>query len=238
MSKKPSFAFIVCAFNENPRILYALSAISSFQEKESDKYDFIKVVVDDGSTDRTSEVAKASGFNVIRNEKNIGKSESMKKAVSYLDDNKLNWDYLFFLDADLIGISDSHLNEMVSSFFENKVSMTVGLRDYGKLNFINSFLLPITGERIISKELWNLLPKDKLTGYKAEMVMNVFAQKLSKYSKVILKGVKIVYRYEKDFHFIDRSRQFINLLRMFPEIYFFYVWLYLTKKAEETLHQE
>jgi len=56
------------------------------------------LVIDDGSKDRTSEVAQLAGANVIRNDHNIGKGKSIEKAFNYA--KSMGYEILVLLDAD------------------------------------------------------------------------------------------------------------------------------------------
>lgn len=53
------------------------------------------IVIDDGSTDMTAEVANLAGATVISHEKNLGKGAAMKTALSYIDA-----DIIVFIDGD------------------------------------------------------------------------------------------------------------------------------------------
>lgn len=57
------------------------------------------LVIDDGSTDNTSKIAREKADLVIRNEKNLGKGMSLNKGISYLFENR-NFDYLITMDGD------------------------------------------------------------------------------------------------------------------------------------------
>lgn len=56
------------------------------------------IVVDDGSTDRTSEEAADAGAVVIRHERNMGKGIALNTGFTYARDN--HFDYLITMDAD------------------------------------------------------------------------------------------------------------------------------------------
>lgn len=57
------------------------------------------LVIDDGSTDNTYEIARQQADLAIRNSKNLGKGVSLKKGIAYLLKND-NFDYIITMDAD------------------------------------------------------------------------------------------------------------------------------------------
>jgi glycosyltransferase involved in cell wall biosynthesis len=56
------------------------------------------VVIDDGSTDNTADVAKLAGAEVIAHQRNLGKGAAMKTAFSYASSG--NYDILVLMDGD------------------------------------------------------------------------------------------------------------------------------------------
>lgn len=91
---------IIPAFNEEKRVVSTLDAIKSFLDVKGIEYETI--VVDDGSSDATSEVVSSSDLGrsgrltLYRNEKNMGKGYSVKKGVSIA-----RGEYMLFSNADL-----------------------------------------------------------------------------------------------------------------------------------------
>ncbi|MFW6376273.1 MAG: glycosyltransferase family 2 protein, partial [Thermoplasmatota archaeon] len=67
------------------------------KSKKVDVVDDI-LVVDDGSTDETSEIAKDFGVKVIRHKKNAGKGAAIKTIFDYASEN--GYDYLVLIDGD------------------------------------------------------------------------------------------------------------------------------------------
>jgi len=91
---------VIPAFNEEGRLANTLERIYSYLSAKGWQYEVI--VVDDGSIDRTKEIALASGLNrsgnlvLLRNEKNMGKGFSVRKGIS-----ASRFGYVLFSDADL-----------------------------------------------------------------------------------------------------------------------------------------
>lgn len=81
---------VIPAYNEESRLADTITAI-----KEIPEIDAI-VVVNDGSTDRTREVALSSGIELIDLVNNVGKGEALNRAV-----DGLQAEVVIFLDADL-----------------------------------------------------------------------------------------------------------------------------------------
>ncbi|MFH1769009.1 MAG: glycosyltransferase family 2 protein, partial [Candidatus Omnitrophota bacterium] len=82
---------LIPAYNEAARI-------GPFLE-ELNKKDVSVLVIDDGSSDRTYDIAREKADIALRNEKNIGKGVSLKTAIAFLLAN-INFDYIITMDAD------------------------------------------------------------------------------------------------------------------------------------------
>lgn len=89
---------IIPAYNEEGRLGHTLERVVAFLAAKGNPFEVI--VVDDGSTDRTSEVAEASlkgvPHRVVRNEPNRGKGYSVRRGM-LLGQGR----YMLFMDADL-----------------------------------------------------------------------------------------------------------------------------------------
>ena len=95
---KPFISVIIPAYNEAHRLPSTLTALS--QELSHVKFEYEVLVVDDGSSDHTSEVAKTfqssiKNFTVIENNKNEGKGSAIRKGMRAAQGT-----WRLFMDAD------------------------------------------------------------------------------------------------------------------------------------------
>lgn len=90
-----SISIVIPAYNEEKRLPATLAAVQEYLGRSSWESAEI-VVVDDGSRDRTVEVARAAGVRVLQNPGNRGKGYSVKHGVL---EAKHSW--ILFTDADL-----------------------------------------------------------------------------------------------------------------------------------------
>ena len=88
--KPVDFFVVIPAFNEASRIRDVISKVKKYTQKI--------MVVDDGSIDQTSEVAKKNGVLVLKHRINLGKGAAMKTGAEAAFD--LGVEAVIFLDAD------------------------------------------------------------------------------------------------------------------------------------------
>ena len=109
---EPFLSIVIPAYNEAGRIVSSLEAIQQYAEGKDFSVEVI--VVDDGSTDNTVEVASAqAGVRVLRNQGNRGKGFSVRHGVL-----EARGELILFTDADLsapIEEADKLLAAMESS---------------------------------------------------------------------------------------------------------------------------
>jgi glycosyltransferase involved in cell wall biosynthesis len=140
-------AIILPAYNEEENIEVVIKEAKKFLPNS-----FI-VVVDDGSKDRTFELAKKSGVIVLRHEKNKGKGEAIKTGFNYLKDK--NIDYIIVADTDRqYDIKDAP--KFIKTLEEGKADFVMGKRDWSKVPFRHRF------GNLIWRKCFNLLFKKKL----------------------------------------------------------------------------
>ncbi|MFH1620924.1 MAG: glycosyltransferase family 2 protein [Patescibacteria group bacterium] len=182
-------AAIVAAFNEELTIgpiIETLVASKIFRDV---------IVISDGSTDKTSEIAKQAGASLVHQFPwRHGKGAAMMHGVSHTDAP-----ILFFLDADLIGLNIDHLKKILSPVLDGKLAMCVGIRDRGKLLMKIAAHMPlIGGERAMNRNVFEDIPDKFLQGFMVEGAMNFYCRshKLA-YGTVELPGLKIRHKMQK-----------------------------------------
>lgn len=84
------FCVIIAAYNEGPNLGPVIEGVRKFI-REGDEI----LVVDDGSTDNTSEVARSHGARVVRQEPNQGKGMAIRRGI-----REATGDAILFIDGD------------------------------------------------------------------------------------------------------------------------------------------
>lgn len=86
-------SIVIPAYNEENGIVDSVSWVQDVMEKS--KYDYEIIVVDDGSTDRTSERVQSTGARVVRQDVNQGYGASLKTGIC-----SAKGDWIVITDAD------------------------------------------------------------------------------------------------------------------------------------------
>jgi glycosyltransferase involved in cell wall biosynthesis len=184
------------------------------------------IVVDDGSTDGTGDIAAAHGARIVRRDGGGSKAHAMEAGVRATDAEAI-----LFVDADLLGLRSHHLDAICKPFVEGRALMSIGTFDYGIWNPLVLRFPPTTGERVIPRWVFDAVPPQKLDGYTIEVMINeVVAEGRLPTVARVMKGVTHRTKREK-FGKIEgyrRSwrmfRQLIGLIRVVRlRIYWFYL---------------
>lgn len=197
---------IIPAYDEEKTVASVVRAVRS-----SNLVDEV-IVVNDGSSDRTSQVAKAAGARVIDLAQNVGKGGAMKAGADATDA-----DVLLFLDADLTGLTPEHLHDLLHPVVTNDADMTVGVFEEGR--FATDMAQKITpflsGQRAMHRWIMSEVPHVEHSRYGVEMALSRFAEKQNlRVRHVNLKHVAQVTKEEK----LGLVRGFQARLRMYWEI--------------------
>ena len=125
------------------------------------------LVVDDGSTDGTVEVATAAGAVVVSHEVNKGYGAAIQSCFNYAKEN--NFDVMVILDGD--GQHDpSYIPDFITAMKTSKADVVIGSRFLTK-----NTLFPIPKYRIVGMKVLNLFTRlvgkvkttDSQSGYRA-----------------------------------------------------------------------
>lgn len=134
------------------------------------------IVVSDGSTDETAANARAAGARVIELTENAGKGKAMDIGV-----RNAKYDILLFLDADLHGLTIPHISELLWPIMRGKLDMHTIVRERKIESFeVISELILLSGQRALTREVWNLVPEKEKEGFGIEIALNYFAKKNNK----------------------------------------------------------
>ena len=175
MDQKKKVCAVVPAYNEEISIENVIRTLLKFRLIDE------IIIVDDGSDDRTKDIAKKYNRNVklIINEKNYGKGQSMERGVMNCDS-----DYILFCDSDLINIKPEYFDDIIRIILKNDCDMVIACR-----NKFNSRLTLLSGQRVIKRELWERIPRFYKKGFRIELGMNFFSEnhdnKIFEYSQTI-----------------------------------------------------
>lgn len=203
--KKESVVAIIPAYNEEKTVASVVRVVKAcplIQEV---------IVVSDGSTDHTAEVAKKAGARVIVLKQNIGKGGAMRKGLS-----KTQASVILFLDADLIQITKQHISLLIQPVLSREKEMQVGIWDRGKIiaSVVHRFPL-ISGLRAVRREVLEAIPKKYFQGFMVEAAMNYYCRSRHlSYGSLDLKGLHIRHKYQK----VDFLTAVVQYLIMAGEI--------------------
>ena len=164
-------SLIIPAYNEAMRISSVIEAGLGSKRIES------VIVVDDGSTDNLAETVRCFGYDIsfVKHEVNKGKGEAMQSGYEIA--KCLGSTGLLFLDADLRGITPSHIDSLVSPVINEKVPMTIGILDRTKLQkVILKKWGALSGQRAMTTEVWEQLTEQGKSGFNVEAALNVTAR--------------------------------------------------------------
>jgi len=122
--KIPVIDVIIPAFNEEGSIAKVIAEIPSELVREV-------IVANNGSTDRTKEIAQQAGAKVIdQNKKGYG--NACLKAMEYVADKKKSPEIIVFLDGDYSDYPEQ-LKDLIKPIVENEMDLVIGSRAKGEM---------------------------------------------------------------------------------------------------------
>lgn len=117
-SPAPRVAVVIPAYNEEETVATVVRAALELTPEV--------VVASDGSADRTAEVARAAGARVVELPENRGKGPALKAALE-----AATADLVVMLDADLVGLTREHLEQLLAPVLAGDLDMAIGVFEGG-----------------------------------------------------------------------------------------------------------
>jgi polyisoprenyl-phosphate glycosyltransferase len=181
-------SIIIPAYNEAKNVGNILEVIAQHPRIFSEV-----VLVDDGSTDKTAEIAKiVPDVVVVSHPKNLGKGMALRTGYLYANNH-----IICFLDADLTNLRRGHVLDLIDPVLKGKNQMSIAVFGGGRLltTLAQRILPSITGQRCLRKCLL-----DDFTNWDVGLGIEVAINKHLtgvKPSKVVWHGVSHVMKEEK-----------------------------------------
>jgi len=158
---------IIAAYNEEKTIADVLGALT--RNKLIDEV----IVVSDGSTDATVDIARSFEVTTIALRENRGKGYAMRLGVDYA-----RHDILFFVDGDMLNVTDEHIESLVRPVLRGVCDMNIGVRNRGPVrNFLHLQMKVgpvLSGIRVMRREVWDTVPVRYQERFKIEAALNFF----------------------------------------------------------------
>ena len=216
-------SIIIPAYNEESRIKNTLDGI-----KDIDEINEI-IVVDDGSSDNTSKVAKevnSSKITIITQDKNRGKGYALNNGLRLA---RKNADIIGFLDADL-GSSSSEVKKLIAPILNNEADVIIAkfpsAKRKGGLGFVKRLAkesvlkmtgveldATLSGQRLFKKEVLEVFDTMPF-GYGVEVGMTIDILKYGFTIKEVLVNMTHNETGRNLKGFIHRGKQYIHIKRI------------------------
>jgi glycosyltransferase involved in cell wall biosynthesis len=179
--RKMKTAAIMPAYNEEVGIADVIRAVQS--AKLVDEI----IVISDGSTDKTVEIAQSfENINVFEQTPNKGKAAAMHLGVS-----KTDADVLLFIDCDLINLSPEMVDALVKPILDDTADVTMGIFQGGKFStdWAQKTFPFLTGQRGMKRSVWDGADIDVKSGYAVEVHLTKYMAKENlRVENVVLTG--------------------------------------------------
>lgn len=197
-----SITVIIAAYNEEKTIEQVLT-----QVKQVDIIDNI-IVVSDGSIDKTAEISRRMGVQVIELAQNVGKGGALRRGVDICKS-----DIILLLDADLLGLTTKHIEDLLYPVIEKQVDMTIGIFNKGRLSTdLAQRVTPyLSGQRAIRRYIIENISNIDITRYGIEAAMTKYVRENKINTKKIpLRNLTHMMKEEK-FGFIEGFKERIKM---------------------------
>ena len=158
---------IIAAYNEEKTIAEVLTVLT--RNRLIDEI----IVVSDGSTDSTVDIARTFDVTTIALRENRGKGYAMRVGVEYA-----RHDILFFVDGDMFNLTDDHIKALIRPVMRDQCDMNIGVRNRGPIrNFFHLQMKVgpvLSGIRVMRRAVWETVPVRYQERFKIEAALNFF----------------------------------------------------------------
>lgn len=215
-----SVVVVVPAYNEADRLALTLHSLSIWLEPR------MILVVDDGSTDATSEIARSHGTRLLRLDANYGKARAVAAGVAETTEP-----YLLFVDADL-GNSAWATIRLLEPVVRGDADMVVA--SWGKAGRHSGFGLvkwfaqwwlyhltgqkfssPLSGQRALRREVWEAFRGCEGFGFEVALTLDALRSGFTVHEMPLALTHRETGRNWQGF--MHRGRQLGHILRAFWE---------------------
>lgn len=163
-----SITAIVPAYNEAKTIGAVLTVLTGCRSIDQ------VIVVSDGSTDDTVKVARQfKSVQVIDLPENRGKGAALKAGME-----QTTAEIALFLDADLIGLTEEHINALLEPVLDNRAPMSLGVFERGRVatDLAQKVAPYLTGQRALRRTLFEDISDPDLTRFGVEMALHRYVE--------------------------------------------------------------
>ncbi|MDR7418190.1 MAG: PIG-L family deacetylase [Armatimonadota bacterium] len=189
---------VIAAYNEARTVASVIEAVRRVPEVSE------IIVVSDGSTDDTAEVAAAAGADlIVQLPKNLGKGGAIMAGA-----RRATEPVLLLLDADLENLKPSEISGLVRPVLSGICDMAVGVMAE---DLVQNVLPILSGLRVIRRDALLSRPDLAVTGYGIEMALTEMARKLKwKVARAPFTGV-VHLRKEKKHNLVQAYRGKVSM---------------------------
>lgn len=201
-----SVTAIIPAYNEEKTIGDVIKVVKKV--KLVDKI----IVVSDGSIDKTVDIAKKQKVEILDLRDNIGKGGALNKGV-----NATQSEILLFLDADLLGLNEQHITDLLIPVVNEEVDMTIGVFSNGRFttDFAQKLAPYLSGQRAIRRYLFENIPNIDITRYGVEVALTKYVMVNNiKTKEIILENLTHLMKEEK----LGIIKGFTSRMKMYWDI--------------------
>ena len=180
---------IIPAYNEEKNIGHVLSVLKDVALINK------VIVVSDGSTDDTVNVAKSYGVEIIELMENRGKGGALKAGL-----DNFQADVVLFLDADLLGLTEKHVLNLVEPVINDEADMTIGIFEKGRIatDLAQKMAPYLSGQRALKFSLLEKISDLDVARFGVELALNRFMESSNiRVKEVLLYDMSHVMKEEK-----------------------------------------